>query len=105
MKRLDEIVFYTPLTKAQIEKIADLTLDALNRRLAERRVTVRLTDEAKAYVVENGYDPVYGARPLKRFIQRAVETPVARTLIAEDVPEGSTLEVYPKDEALAVRIA
>ena len=105
LNRLDEIVFYTPLTKAQIEKIADLTLDSLNRRLAERGVTVRLTDEAKAYVVENGYDPVYGARPLKRFIQRAVETPVARTLIAEDVPEGSTLEVYPKDEALAVRIA
>ena len=105
LNRLDEIVFYTPLTKEQIEKIADLTLDALNKRLAERGVTVRLTDEAKAYVVENGYDPVYGARPLKRFIQRAVETPVARTLIAEDVPEGSTLEVYPKDEALAVRIA
>ena len=105
LNRLDEIVFYTPLTREQIEKIADLTLEALNKRLAERGVTVRLTDEAKAYVVENGYDPVYGARPLKRFIQRAVETPVARTLIAEDVPEGSTLEVYPKDEALAVRIA
>ena len=104
LNRLDEIVFYTPLTKAQIEKIADLTLEALNKRLAERGVTVRLTDEAKAYVVENGYDPVYGARPLKRFIQRAVETPVARTLIAEDVPEGTTLEVYPEGAALAVRI-
>ena len=104
LNRLDEIVFYTPLTKEQIEKIADLTLEALNKRLAERGVTVRLTDEAKAYVVENGYDPVYGARPLKRFIQRAVETPVARTLIAEDVPEGSTLEVYPEGAALAVRI-
>ena len=57
LNRLDEIVFYTPLTKAQIEKIADLTLEALNKRLAERGVTVRLTDEAKAYVVENGYDP------------------------------------------------
>ncbi len=104
LNRLDEIVFYTPLTREQIEKIADLTLDALNKRLAERGVTVRLTDEAKAYVVENGYDPVYGARPLKRFIQRAVETPVARTLIAEDVPEGTTLEVYPEGAALAVRI-
>ena len=104
LNRLDEIVFYTPLTKEQIEKIADLTLEALNKRLAERGVTVRLTDEAKAYVVENGYDPVYGARPLKRFIQRAVETPVARTLIAEDVPEGTTLEVYPEGAALAVRI-
>ena len=104
LNRLDEIVFYTPLTREQIEKIADLTLEALNKRLAERGVTVRLTDEAKAYVVENGYDPVYGARPLKRFIQRAVETPVAKTLIAEDVPEGSTLEVYPQGEALGVRI-
>ena len=104
LNRLDEIVFYTPLTREQIEKIADLTLEALNKRLAERGVTVRLTDEAKAYVVENGYDPVYGARPLKRFIQRAVETPVARTLIAEDVPEGTTLEVYPEGAALAVRI-
>ena len=86
----------------------DRRSDAAGRstsRLAERGVTVRLTDAAKDYVVENGYDPVYGARPLKRFIQRAVETPVARTLVAEDVPEGSTLEVYPEGEALAVRIA
>ena len=105
LNRLDEIVFYTPLTKEQIEKIADLTLEALNKRLAERGVTVRLTDAARDYVVENGYDPIYGARPLKRFIQRAVETPVARVLIAEDIPEGSTLEVYPDGEALAVRIA
>ena len=105
LNRLDEIVFYTPLNRAQIRQIADLTLQALNRRLAERGVAVRLTDAAKDYVVENGYDPIYGARPLKRFIQRAVETPVARTLVAEDVPEGSTLEVYPEGEALAVRIA
>ena len=103
LNRLDEIVFYTPLTREQIGKIAELTLEALNRRLAERGVTVRLTDEAKEYVVENGYDPVYGARPLKRFIQRAVETPVARTLVAEDVPEGSTLELYPEGDGLAVR--
>ena len=103
LNRLDEIVFYTPLTREQIGKIAELTLEALNRRLAERGVTVRLTDEAKEYVVENGYDPVYGARPLKRFIQRAVETPVARTLVAEDVPEGSTLELYPEEDGLAVR--
>ena len=105
LNRLDEIVFYTPLSRTQIEQIAGLTLDDLNRRLAERGITVRLTDAARDYVVENGYDPIYGARPLKRFIQRAVETPVARVLIAEDIPEGSTLEVYPEGEALAVRIA
>ncbi len=104
LNRLDEIVFYTPLNKEQIGQIANLTLEALNRRLAERGVTVRLTDSARDYVIENGYDPIYGARPLKRFIQRAVETPVARILIAEDVPEGSTLEVYPQGDELAVRI-
>ena len=104
LNRLDEIVFYTPLNKEQIVQIANLTLEALNRRLAERGVTVRLTDSARDYVIENGYDPIYGARPLKRFIQRAVETPVARILIAEDVPEGSTLEVYPQGDELAVRI-
>ena len=104
LNRLDEIVFYTPLSKEQIGQIANLTLEALNRRLAERGVTVRLTDAARDYVIENGYDPIYGARPLKRFIQRAVETPVARILIAEDVPEGSTLEVYPQGDELAVRI-
>ncbi len=101
---MDEIVFYTPLNKEQIGQIANLTLEALNRRLAERGVTVRLTDAARDYVIENGYDPIYGARPLKRFIQRAVETPVARILIAEDVPEGGTLEVYPQGDELAVRI-
>ena len=104
LNRLDEIVFYTPLNKEQIGQIANLTLEALNRRLAERGVTVRLTDAARDYVIENGYDPIYGARPLKRFIQRAVETPVARILIAEDVPEGGTLEVYPQGDELAVRI-
>ena len=105
LNRLDEIVFYTPLGKEQIEKIAQLMLDDLNRRLAERGVRVCLSDEAKEYVIENGYDPVYGARPLKRFIQRAVETPVARTLIAQDVPEGSTLEVYPEGDGLSVHVA
>ena len=105
LNRLDEVVFYTPLNRAQIETITDLMLRDLDRRLAERGVTVRLTDEAKQFVIDNGYDPVYGARPLKRFIQRAVETPVARLLIAEDVPEGSTLEVYPDGEALSVKVA
>jgi len=105
LNRLDEIVFYTPLSRAQIEKITDLMLKDLDRRLSERRVTVKLTDGAKRFVIDNGYDPVYGARPLKRFIQRAVETPVAKLLIASDVPEGSALELYPDGDELAVRIA
>ena len=103
LNRLDEIVFYTPLTRDQIEKIMDLLLRSLNQRLADRNITVRLTKEAKDFVIENGYDPVYGARPLKRFIQRAVETPVARLLIERDLPEGSVLEVYPENDNLCVR--
>ena len=103
LNRLDEIVFYTPLTRDQIEKIMDLLLRSLNQRLADRNITVRLTKEAKDFVIENGYDPVYGARPLKRFIQRAVETPVARLLIERDLPEGSVLEVYPENDSLCVR--
>ncbi len=105
LNRLDEIVFYAPLNRAQIEKITDLMLHDLDRRLLERGITVRLTDAAKQFVIENGYDPVYGARPLKRFIQRAVETPVARLLIATDVPEGSVLELYPEGDELGVRLA
>ncbi|NLD59205.1 MAG: ATP-dependent chaperone ClpB [Clostridiales bacterium] len=105
LNRLDEIVFYTPLSRVEIEKITELMLKDLDRRLSERRVTVKLSDEAKRFVIDNGYDPVYGARPLKRFIQRAVETPVARMLIASDVPEGSVLELYPEGDGLAVRIA
>ena len=81
----------------------DLLLRSLNQRLADRNITVRLTKEAKDFVIENGYDPVYGARPLKRFIQRAVETPVARLLIERDLPEGSVLEVYPENDNLCVR--
>ncbi len=103
LNRIDEIVFYKPLTRDQIEKIMDLLLRSLNQRLADRNITVRLTKEAKDFVIENGYDPVYGARPLKRFIQRAVETPVARLLIERDLPEGSVLEVYPENDNLCVR--
>ena len=70
--------------------------------LADRHITVRLTEAAVEYVIENGYDPVYGARPLKRFIQRAVETPIARLLIASYVPEGSEIIVYMEDDRIAV---
>ena len=86
LNRLDEVVFYTPLTRDQISGILQLMLKDLSGRLADSHLSVELTDAAKEYVIDNGYDPVYGARPLKRFLQRAVETPIARMLIAEDVP-------------------
>ena len=102
LNRLDEIVFYTPLTREQIGGILKLMLRELSGRLADRHICVELTDAAREDVIDNGYDPVYGARPLKRFIQRAVETPIARLLIAEDVPEGSEIVVDVEDGKIKV---
>ncbi|MDO4549201.1 MAG: AAA family ATPase, partial [Clostridia bacterium] len=81
LNRLDEIVFYKPLSKSEITSIVDLLVKDLNRRLADRQIRVEVTDEARDYIVEGGYDPVYGARPLKRFIQRTLETMLGRELI------------------------
>lgn len=93
LNRLDEIVFYKPLTKENITGIIDLLIQALSKRLEDKQLSVELTDAAKQYVIDNGYDPVYGARPLKRFLQRNVETLLGRTIIAGDVSEGTKLVV------------
>ena len=103
LNRLDEIVVYTPLTRDQIVKIMGLMIDNLNRRLSERRLTVRLTPAAEQWVVENGYDSVYGARPLKRFIQRAVETPIAKLLIERDLAEDTTIVVDVEDDQVTLK--
>lgn len=78
LNRLDEIVFYKPLTKAEIGGIVDIMLENLKKRLADKQLGLRLTDRAKEFISDNGYDPVYGARPLKRFIQHNVETLIAK---------------------------
>ena len=101
LNRLDEIVFYKPLTREEIDRIVDLQIDDLNRRLKEKQLNVVLTPAARSYVVAQGYDPVYGARPLKRFMQRAVETLIARKLIAENVQPRTCLTVdYDGDKLL-----
>ncbi|MFV0400210.1 MAG: ATP-dependent chaperone ClpB [Oscillospiraceae bacterium] len=102
LNRLDEIVFFHPLSKSDIRVIIDLLLEDLDKRLADRQLRIRLTDSAKDYVIENGYDPVYGARPLKRFLQSRVETLIARKLIAENVKPQTTLVVDYKDDALTI---
>ena len=102
LNRLDEIVLYTPLSRDQIVQIMDLMIRSLEKRLAERRLRISLTDEAKEYILENGYDSAYGARPLKRFIQRSVETAIAKLLIREAVPEGSLLQVDVQDDEISV---
>ena len=102
LNRLDEIVLYTPLTRDQIVEIMHLMIRGLEKRLAERRLSVHLTPAAEDYIIENGYDSAYGARPLKRFIQRSVETTIAKLLIREFVPEGSRLVVDVENDEIVV---
>ena len=103
LNRLDETVIYTPLTRDQIVSIMHLMIADLSRRLSNRRLAVQLTRAAEDYVVENGYDSVYGARPLKRFIQRAVETPIARLLIERDLPSDTTILVDVEDDRIVLK--
>ena len=93
LNRIDEIVYYKPLTKPQIAQIVTLMLKGLNQRLADRQLKVELTDAAMNAVIDQGFDPVFGARPLKRFIQSKIETLVAKRIIAADVKPGDVLTV------------
>jgi ATP-dependent Clp protease ATP-binding subunit ClpB len=93
LNRLDETIMFNPLSRNDIKAIIDLIVDDLNRRLADRRIDIRLTDDAKQFVAEAAYDPAYGARPLKRYIQKNVETAGARLILADQVSEGDTIEI------------
>ena len=104
LNRLDETIVYTPLTRDQIVKIMHLMIADLTRRMAERRLTVQLTPDVEKYIVDNGYDSAYGARPLKRFIQRALETPIAKLLIREPVPDGSVLRATLEGDEIVVHV-
>ncbi|WP_018335378.1 ATP-dependent chaperone ClpB [Actinomycetospora chiangmaiensis] len=102
LNRVDDTVLFTPLVADQIAEIVDLMLTELRARLAERHIGLRVTDAARAFVAREGYDPVYGARPLRRFIAREVETAVARALVAGEVVDGSTIDVDVRDGRLVV---
>ena len=103
LNRLDEIVFYKPLTKENIRGIVDLLLADLQKRMAQKQLTVTLTDAAKDYLIAKGYDPIYGARPLKRLIQTEVETLLARWIIAEDpAPETAITVDYDGQKLVAM---
>ncbi len=93
LNRLDEIVFYKPLSKSEISSIVDLMMKDLQRRLNDKQLTVSLTERAKSYIVEQGYDPIYGARPLKRYIQRNVETLIAKMIIAGNIEPNTDIKV------------
>ena len=103
LNRLDEIVLFKPLTKENITHIIDLQLAELNSRLSDREIRVLLTDEAKNFVIENGYEPVYGARPLKRYLQKHVETLAAKLILGGTVNPQTTILVEVKDGALTAR--
>ena len=93
LNRLDEIVFYKPLTKEDVTRIIDLLIDKLNERLASQQIRVELTEKAKAFIVEEAYDPEFGARPLRRYLQHTVETMLSRKLLQGDVMAGGTITV------------
>ncbi|MGG3449537.1 ATP-dependent chaperone ClpB [Domibacillus aminovorans] len=103
LNRVDDIVLFKPLTRDNLKDIASKILVGLDERLADRGITLSVTDEAKDIIVEEGYDPVFGARPLKRFIQRQIETKVARSIIAGEILPGATAVVDVKEGELVVR--
>ena len=104
LNRLDEIILFKPLTKTDISNIIRLLMEDLNRRLIDRSLFVELTQEAEKFIVENGYDPIYGARPLKRYLQKTVETLAAKVILADLVGSGDTIQIQLTDGQLeAVR--
>ena len=105
LNRIDETVFYKPLTKENIYGIVDLLIADLSARLQNRHIGIRVTDSAKDLIIENAYDPIYGARPLKRFLQSRVETLIARKMIAEDIVPESVLVIDAQNESLTIETA
>jgi ATP-dependent Clp protease ATP-binding subunit ClpB len=101
LNRVDDIVLFKPLTEKEIAKIVDLLVAGIQKRLNERKITLNLSDEARAHIAHHGYDPVYGARPLKRYLQKEIETGLSRQILAGTVEDGSTVTVSVDQGALA----
>jgi ATP-dependent Clp protease ATP-binding subunit ClpB len=104
LNRIDDTVLFKPLTLEEITEIVDLLVSSLNKRLEDRKVSVEFTVSAKKWIGEKGYDPTYGARPLKRFLQKQVETQLARALVAGDVEERSKVTFSIKDDELVMNV-
>ncbi|SFM52815.1 ATP-dependent chaperone ClpB [Thermodesulforhabdus norvegica] len=104
LNRVDEIILFKPLTLDEIKRIVDLMVADIQKRLKDRHITLELTEEAREFIARSGYDPVFGARPLRRYIQRNLETRVARAIVAGEVPEGSVVRVVVEGDELAVKV-
>jgi ATP-dependent Clp protease ATP-binding subunit ClpB len=102
LNRLDEIILFRPLMLQEIQKIVDLQLSTVRKRLSERNISIEITPRAKEYIAQSGFDPIYGARPLKRYIQREIETKIGRSLISNEVRDGSHLKIDFDGEQLIV---
>ena len=102
LNRLDEIVFYKPLRKTEISKILDLLITDLERRLEDKNIKLELTQSAKDYLIDNGYDEVYGARPLKRFVQKKLETLIAKKILSQEILPNTTVKVDSNQEGLFI---
>ena len=103
LNRLDEIIMFKPLTKSNISSIIDLLIKDVNKRLADKELTVKLTDAARDFIVDNGFDPMYGARPLKRYVQKTVETLAAKLILAGNIDAQSTILIDVEDGKLTAR--
>ena len=104
LNRLDEIVFYKPLAKSEIGSIVDLMIKDLSRRLEDKQIKVNITESAKSYIIDSGYDAVYGARPLKRFIQSKVETLIAKAIVGDALREGDTVVIDSGSDGRALEV-
>jgi len=102
LNRVDETVLFKPLTLEEIERIVELQIADVRTRLADRRLAVELTEAARAFIARQGYDPVYGARPLRRFVQREVETRIARALVAGEIRDAATITLDADDDRLLI---
>ena len=104
LNRLDETILFKPLSKSDISSIINLLLAELNQRLADRELTLTLTENAKAFISEHGYDPIYGARPLKRYMQKHVETLAARLILGGEAATGNTILIDADGEKLTASL-
>ncbi|MCB0325586.1 MAG: ATP-dependent chaperone ClpB, partial [Bdellovibrionales bacterium] len=104
LNRVDEIVLFKPLSKSEIKSIVRLLVQELGRRLDDRDITLQLSEAALDYIADTGYDPAFGARPLKRFLQRKLETKIGRAIIAGEVADGSVIEVDSSGTDLELKV-
>ena len=105
LNRVDETVVFLPLRRDQIARIVDLQVNRLRKRLEDRKIRLELTDGARSFIADAGYDPVYGARPLKRYVQQAVETPLAKELVGGNIRDGQCVTVDAAEGKLQFRTA